>query len=110
MSNGKSLLPVAFVAALALTIAAASAKMRKPDPVNGLRLASMWCSACHAVTPVQKNALVDAPSFSSIANTPRRSSDWLMSFLMSPHGSMPTQGLGHQQIADIVAYISSLEK
>ncbi|MCC2113357.1 MAG: cytochrome c, partial [Hyphomicrobiales bacterium] len=91
-------------ALIAMAAGLASAQNNRPDPVNGLRLATMWCSACHVVNPVQDTALADAPSFDGIANRQSWSPQRLTNFLTSPHATMPTQGLGRKQIADIVAY------
>ncbi len=100
-----SILAIALIATAA---GIASAQKRKPDPVNGLRLSTMWCSACHVVNPVQVTALADAPSFAGIAAMYASSPQRLSNYLTAPHATMPTQGLGRQQITDIIAYIVSL--
>ena len=97
-----------LAAAALLAAGAATAQAAPPDPVYGLVLATTWCSACHVVTPVQQQANADAPSFFWIADS--RDDAALTLYLSNPHGPMPTQALSRLEIADIVAYIRSLEK
>ena len=77
------------------------------DPDNGLNLARHWCAACHVVSPDQKEASADVPTFADIA---RRTTDTkpLALFLTKPHGQMPDMTLSQPEIADIIAYIMAL--
>ncbi len=77
------------------------------DADAGLNLAQHWCASCHVVSPDQKSASADVPNFADIA---RRTKDMktLVVFLTRPHGQMPDMSLSQPEIADIVAYISTL--
>ncbi|MEP3278051.1 MAG: c-type cytochrome [Stappiaceae bacterium] len=80
----------------------------KGDGKNGEKLAKQWCATCHVVTPEQTTASADAPSFTSIAGNPLKSNDYLTGFLIDPHPPMPNLNLSRQEIADVIAYINSL--
>jgi len=71
------------------------------------------CESCHVVAANQDlRPLIPgyAPSFSEIANRPTTTAESLRVFLSHPHayGNMPYPDLGARDLADLVAYISSL--
>lgn len=97
-----------LVAFFALTALPARALPLLPDPEKGEALAQHWCAACHLVSPDQKTANSDVPSFASIANNKKLTAKTLQVFLSTPHPKMPDMHLSRSEIADIVAYIESL--
>lgn len=104
MRNGAIRLAVCAL----FTLVPVSLALAKGDDKKGEILASQWCATCHVVTPEQQSANPDAPSFASIAADPLKSNDYLTGFLIDPHPPMPDMNLSRQEIADIVAYINSL--
>lgn len=79
------------------------------DAAKGEVIAKRWCAACHLVASDQTKANLDAPSFASIAHK-KPSSKTLAAFLTDPHPKMPDMSLTRDEIADIVAYIKSLDR
>jgi mono/diheme cytochrome c family protein len=94
---------VACLASTAVPLGAAAA-----DHSNGKAIAERWCAACHLVSPDQKQANTDVPSFAAIAHK-RQSPEKLRSFLMAPHPKMPDMNLSRQDVTDLVAYIESFK-
>jgi mono/diheme cytochrome c family protein len=78
------------------------------DAARGEVIAKRWCAACHLVSPDQTRANSDAPSFASVAH--KKKSSQLTAFLTDPHPKMPDMNLSRAEIADIVAYIKSLDR
>ena len=76
------------------------------DAANGLKLAEHWCATCHLVSPAQKQASPDVPSFVDIAR--RKDARTLSLFLTKPHGQMPDMTLSQPEVGDLVAYIQSI--
>jgi cytochrome c2 len=93
----------AFLMLFALPVCALAA-----DAERGEIIAKRWCAACHLVSSDQTRANSDAPSFSSIAR--KKSTEKLTAFLTDPHPKMPDMNLTRGEIADIVAYIKSLDR
>ena len=79
------------------------------DAVKGGIIAKRWCAACHLVSPDQTQANSDAPSFAAIARK-KPSSKQLTAFLTDPHPKMPDMNLTRSEIADIAAYIGTLDQ
>lgn len=79
------------------------------DAAKGEIIVKRWCAACHLVSPDQKQANSDAPSFASVAHK-IKSSKVLTAFLSDPHPKMPDMNLTRSEIADIVAYIGTLDR
>ncbi len=79
------------------------------DPAKGEIIAKRWCATCHLVSPDQKMASSDVPSFASLAHS-KLSPEALRVFLSNPHPRMPDMDLTRSEIADIVAYIRSLDR
>ena len=94
-----------FLAGVALA-SAVSGPAAAADPGNGLKLADHWCAACHLVSPAQKQASPDVPTFADIAR--RKDGKALALFLTKPHGQMPDMTLSQPEIADLVGYILSI--
>jgi mono/diheme cytochrome c family protein len=95
---------IAFLALMALPAGAFAA-----DAAKGEIIAKRWCAACHLVSSDQKRANSDAPSFKSISGK-KPSSKQLTAFLTDPHPKMPDMSLTRSEIADIVAYIGTLDR
>jgi mono/diheme cytochrome c family protein len=101
---------VAVSAALGAGIwfSSAPARALAPSPEAGAEIAARWCAACHVVAP--DGAGTDsAPSFAVIAQ--RHGIEELKTFLAKPHAK-PMRGftLSGREIADVVAYIVTLEQ
>jgi mono/diheme cytochrome c family protein len=94
---------IAFFALIAFPLCAFAA-----DAAKGEIIAKRWCAACHLVSPDQTQANSDAPSFAAIAK--KKSSKALTGFLTDPHPKMPDMSLTRGEIADIVAYIGTLDR
>lgn len=95
---------IAILALSALPLCAFAA-----DAAKGEIIVKRWCAACHLVSPDQKQANSDAPSFASVAHK-IKSSKVLAAFLSDPHPKMPDMSLTRDEIADIVAYIATLDR
>jgi len=100
-----------LAAALGLTLAALQplAAQNAPGPVEaGRRLASHWCSGCHAVEP--NTVGLFAAGFAEIAKVPSTTALSLKVFLRTSHRNMPNFILQPDEADDIVAYIMSLKR
>jgi len=106
VSYMRSLFPsaIVFLALMAVPPGAFAA-----DAAKGEIIAKRWCAACHLVASDQKQANSDAPSFASVARK-NPSAKTLGAFLTDPHPKMPDMNLTRSEIADIVAYIKSLDR
>jgi mono/diheme cytochrome c family protein len=101
---------VTVLSAAALKIVAAGVVQPAlaADASNGLRVAELWCAACHVVTFSQRQANADAPPFEEIAKRPNFSEPGLVTFLLDPHAKMPNMNLTRIEANDIAAYIATL--
>jgi mono/diheme cytochrome c family protein len=94
---------IIFLALTAFPLNAFAADTRK-----GEIIAKRWCAACHLVATDQTLANSDTPSFAAIARKKLPAAQ-LTAFLTDPHPKMPNMSLSRSEIADIVAYIKSLD-
>ena len=92
--------------ALPLLAGLAAAPAFAADAASGERIANRWCAACHLVSPDQKGANTETPSFAAVAA--RYNARDLARFLASPYPRMPNMTLSQPEIADLVAYIRTL--
>ena len=80
------------------------------DAENGRALAEENCARCHDVGP-GGGSKMHPPSFAAIAGF--RAEDYILSRIMFPnlHSSMPSwvNWISREEMADLVAYIVSLE-
>jgi mono/diheme cytochrome c family protein len=108
MRSPKPLL-ACHAAALAAALLLPPASALAADAANGKTIAVRWCAECHVVSPAQKQAKVDAPTFADIARrkTPPQGND-LQKFLMDPHPKMPDMQISRREADDLVAYMSTL--
>ncbi len=100
---------VIIVVVLVLVLALAMVWTRPAaafDAETGRQLAKQWCSACHSVE--QGTGVDQAPTFEAIAKDPSRSSDWVRTWLMTPHPAMPDMTLSRSEVDAIIAYLESL--
>ncbi len=98
----KTRILVLIAASLACTSAHAA------DPANGKRLSERWCDSCHVVSPNQRRANVDVPSFAAISRQANLNAARLALFLLAPHPPLPDMALSRTEAADIASYIRSL--
>ena len=75
---------------------------------RGRALAQRWCAPCHLVQ--LRLTAIDPPTFTSIANDPTKTPQYLRTFLVSPHKDMPPIQLTSEQIEDLISYLGSLKK
>ena len=87
---------------------AISLPRKEGNAAHGEIIAKRWCSACHSVASDQARANSDAPPFASIAR--KKQASELKGFLTDPHPKMPNMSLSRSEIADIVAYIKTLDR
>jgi mono/diheme cytochrome c family protein len=101
---------VTFGCSAAITILVLLAQTRCADAADvakGEIIAKRWCASCHLISPEQKRAVADVPSFAAIARM-KLPDGSLKAFLSDPHPRMPNMSLTRAEIEDIVAYIRSL--
>jgi len=77
------------------------------DPMAGEVLAEVWCSSCHDISG-DDSASDAAPTFYAVMNIEKRSTEFLIGWLLNPHGAMPDPNLSRSEIDDVVAYIETL--
>jgi mono/diheme cytochrome c family protein len=77
------------------------------DLAQGRDLAQRWCASCHAIA-LGEASDEEAPSFESIVRGRGRSSEWIATWLSTPHEMMPDLTLTREEIAALVAYFDSL--
>ncbi|TYC53725.1 cytochrome C552 [Rhodobacterales bacterium] len=79
------------------------------DEAAGKTLALRWCASCHLVSEDQETvASSSLPTFYDMANDPGWTEASLATFLANPHPAMPDMSLGTIEIANLTAYINSL--
>ncbi len=97
---------IASILGAVLTVPAFAAPP-KADAEHGGAIARRWCAACHLVAPDQKKASADVAPFAEVART--KTNAQIADFLTDPHPKMPDMQLSRSEIADLVAYIRSLD-
>lgn len=73
----------------------------------GKQLVLNSCTACHAPTGAT-HATDQAPPLSFLAHDNKADPRWVRAWLMDPHPPMPGIMLSRQQVADVMAYLSTL--
>jgi mono/diheme cytochrome c family protein len=111
MSTNGSAFTFATAAAAATLFAAAAGASAQPteEAAMGRDLARHWCAGCHQVEAGDPLNEV-APSFSSIANDPSRTPDYLWAWLSTAHPMMPDFNLTYREIRSVIAFLESLRK
>jgi len=75
------------------------------DPVNGHKIATAWCSNCHALTGSTQATATGAPPFSAIAANHAITPLSIRAFLQTPHHRMPDLHLSNTEMDDLISYI-----
>jgi mono/diheme cytochrome c family protein len=75
------------------------------DPVNGRKIATVWCADCHALAGSTQATVTGAPSFSAIAANHAITPLSLRAFLQTPHSRMPDLHLSNTEMDDLISYI-----
>ena len=99
----------AGVAAISLLIGglAFPAALPPGNAEAGKQLVLNSCTACHA--PMDTTRATDgAPPLSFLARDNKSDPRWVRAWLMDPHPPMPGIMLSRQQVADVMAYLSTL--
>lgn len=95
---------------LALVIFCLAGSAGAADADRGGRLAERWCSSCHLVSPGQRQASTDRPTFAEIGRRPGFNEAQLALFLLEPHPKMPDMSLTRSEAADLAAYIGRVAR
>ena len=79
---------------------------------NGLKFAQANCSSCHAIGPIGESPLRIAPPFRTLhlRYSVEDLAESLAEGITTAHAAMPQFQLGVAQIADLIAYLKSLER
>jgi mono/diheme cytochrome c family protein len=106
--------PRALAAVLALYVLGSVVPMSRAraddvgDPVAGRKLATAWCSNCHALADAKQATATGAPSFSAVAADRSVTALSLRAFLQTPHQRMPDLHLSNNETDDLISYILSV--
>lgn len=88
-----------------------SLAQRAPNSLEGKNIAEKLCSSCHIIgTSASGVVKADVPSFTSIANRPDQTAEQIVGRIVIPHKPMPDLQLTRLEIADVAAYILTLQK
>ena len=112
LENGGTMFPrlLSSIAVLAIAMVAATLPAAAAgNAVTGQQIAQRWCASCHLVSPDQKGANADVPTFLEIAKRFNGDLTGLAGFLANPHPPMPDLSLTRAEISDLLAYIGSLK-
>lgn len=93
---------------LAMLIGAVTVSTFAAEASRGEAIAKRWCAECHMVATGQK-ASTEAPPFSGIAKRPDFDAGRVALFLLDPHPKMPNMQLTRADVADVAAYIATLQ-
>lgn len=103
---------LAAIAGLALLGACATASPEDGGHLaNGLRLAQRDCGGCHAVEPCRQSPAADATPFPRLSERydVNQLAKALEGGLMVGHPRMPLVTLDADEIADLAAYVKSVQ-
>jgi mono/diheme cytochrome c family protein len=79
------------------------------DSAEGRRVAGMWCSTCHVVTPTaEAKGSNGVPTFAAVARRPSTTPDSLRASLLRPHPEIQNMHATPDELRDLIAYILSL--
>lgn len=97
-------------AVFACSLVSTSVAAQEPgDPKIGLEYARANCAQCHEIETHGKIVpLLEAPSFTELANTPGMTGRALVVALQTSHTSMPNFSIKSEDRDNVVAYIMSL--
>ena len=100
-----------LVLSLALLVHAPSAFAQSPAAQRGLTFVRVHCAQCHSIDKVSESPLAIAPPFRTlhekftVESLRRRLSEGIM----TTHPTMPQFRLDADQVADVIAYLQTLE-
>ncbi len=116
-------LPLHLVSLLILFMTAGAAFAQQTQNADDMRqghqLAAMLCAQCHVAAADQRfmpDLNPPAPPFTTIAQRPDLSADWLKTYLATTHRGldnpkgMPNPYLADYQVRQVTAYLLSLRK
>jgi mono/diheme cytochrome c family protein len=99
---------------LGLTVSAFASSALAEESGNvrdGLRFAQSVCAECHAVRDGERaSPNAQAPTFTTVANTPGMNAMALEVWFQTPHPTMPNLKFSNQESDNVIAYILSLRK
>jgi cytochrome c len=101
-----------ILAAAFMLFFAMSAGAEGGDVTLGQRLAQEWCAKCHAIGPVGDSPLQVAPPFRELhlRYNVEDLAESLGEGILVGHPSMPVFRFDPDQIANLIAYLKTLEK
>ena len=98
-----------LILSILATNLAVAVELGSPGP--GEAIALEICSDCHIVSDRQvRFHIFGLPSFSEIANDPKRTEFWIRTFMRTPHFEMPNYTLNDDQLDNLIAYIQKLKE
>jgi mono/diheme cytochrome c family protein len=107
----KSVVLKTFLALSASAFASSALAEESGNVRDGLRFAQTVCAECHAVRDGERaSPNAQAPSFTSVANTPGMNAMALEVWFQTPHPTMPNLKFSNQESDNVIAYILSLRK
>lgn len=97
--------------AMALSFAPPALAQEQGDASAGLAYARANCANCHAVEKGEDiSPLMEATPFEQAANVPGMSAMALAVWFQSPHPNMPNLVLKHEDMHNVIAWITSLKR
>lgn len=100
---------ISFYPALVAVLCLSNSAQSADNAERGRLLAGQWCTSCHVVADDVPGGTV-GPAFSAMVPLRGRTEQQLRGWLAAPHDPMPDFNLSAREIADIVAYIVSLDR
>lgn len=101
-----------FFMSVGISLLAGPVQAEGGDARVGLKLAQEWCAKCHAIGPYGASPLQIAPPFREL-HLRYPVEDLGESFaegILVGHPSMPVYRFDPDQIANLIAYLKTLEK
>jgi cytochrome c len=111
-SSSMSKPKLTVLAAVIMCCLCGSVRAEGGDPRLGLKLVQEWCAKCHAIGPYGASPLQIAPPFREL-HLRYPVEDLAESFaegILVGHPSMPVFRFDPDQIANLIAYLKTLEK
>ena len=91
--------------------AGAAVAQESGNAKEGFVFAQAVCAECHAVRAGERaSPKAQAPSFTTVANTPGMNAMALEVWFQTPHPTMPNLKFSDQESDNVIAYILSLRK
>jgi mono/diheme cytochrome c family protein len=91
--------------------ASAAVAQESGNAKEGFVFAQAVCAECHAVREGERaSPKAQAPSFTTVANTPGMNAMALEVWFQTPHPTMPNLKFSNEDSDNVIAYILSLRK